>query len=394
VIGSAELLKTIRCTCAMTHLSPKYKLEESALLFGKRLRSSLPIIGGRVSACDAGGKGTPVEPSLALKVCRESFRWGEPHLLWQDEETFLLGIALSQNQELSGGILIHDVEVPENMEAETLSLLLGLAHEWMTWLVSQNLVNEALMTQHRIRGKEERFKAEAIHEMKAEGTLELRNQFSFTEPELLLAVRRGDRPEARKLLNYLIMHAYNLASHDFHQVRALLAELVALLRATARECAGNDEHTPWTQKPFWEILREIEDEEDLSHWLRSMLENTMDFIETSTAPPGKLRAKLVLDFIRLHCVRPLARKEVAGKAGLSEAEFSRMMKRETGKTFSDHLNAMRVDQACKLLRSSPQSIQEIAYACGFEEASYFSAVFRKYTGKSPKAFRLSQLKIS
>lgn len=361
--------------------------QNNILQFGASLLAQRPEIEGHVSLCDTDGRGSPLDPALALQICRESYFWGEPHLSWQNEEALLLGIALSRNQKFTGGVLMHDIVVPENHAAAMVQLLQQIGKDWMDWLVRENEINEALMHSHQVRGSKERHKGEAIHELKMDNNQELRKSFGIAEPELMLAVRRGDRPEARKLLNLLIMQAYNLAGHDFFQVRALLAEMVALLRATARECADPEKEILGFQTPFWEILRGIVDEEDLSQWLRDILESTMDLIEGSALSPGKLRARLVLDYMRMNCTGPLSRKTVAAKAGLSEAEFSRMMRRETGKTFSEQLTALRIDEACRLLRRSSLSIQEIAFHCGYEDPAYFSNVFRKWTGKTPGNFR-------
>jgi AraC-like DNA-binding protein len=49
---------------------------------------------------------------------------------------------------------------------------------------------------------------------------------------------------------------------------------------------------------------------------------------------------------------------------------------------------VRLKRAADLLEETDESIQEIAYSCGFREPNYFSRVFRKKYGRSPREFRL------
>ncbi|GHC09550.1 helix-turn-helix transcriptional regulator [Cerasicoccus arenae] len=58
-----------------------------------------------------------------------------------------------------------------------------------------------------------------------------------------------------------------------------------------------------------------------------------------------------------------------------------------GARFTDILRDYRLDRACVLLRSSNQPITDIAFVCGFQDSNYFSTVFSRAMGKSPRAYR-------
>jgi YesN/AraC family two-component response regulator len=53
------------------------------------------------------------------------------------------------------------------------------------------------------------------------------------------------------------------------------------------------------------------------------------------------------------------------------------------------LNRSRVKQAKALVVSTELKVTEIAFRVGFDDPAYFSRVFRRYTGRSPRAFRTS-----
>ena len=63
------------------------------------------------------------------------------------------------------------------------------------------------------------------------------------------------------------------------------------------------------------------------------------------------------------------------------------MKEKTGRTFTDLLAQMRINRARTLLARTEKSLAEVANECGFCDQSYFTRVFRKYTGESPGEYQ-------
>ncbi len=93
------------------------------------------------------------------------------------------------------------------------------------------------------------------------------------------------------------------------------------------------------------------------------------------------------EYILLHYNEPITLKYLAHRAFLSEEYFSRLFKKETGKTFTDYLMGIRMDRAHMLLSNSDFNINEIAEMVGFPNPSYFSSQFKKYYKISPKDIR-------
>jgi len=78
---------------------------------------------------------------------------------------------------------------------------------------------------------------------------------------------------------------------------------------------------------------------------------------------------------------------VARKFNISPSHFSTIFHREFGKTFRDYLGELRLNHAKELLRTTNLKIAEIAYQSGFTDSHYFSFVFKKKTGITPRQFR-------
>ena len=92
-------------------------------------------------------------------------------------------------------------------------------------------------------------------------------------------------------------------------------------------------------------------------------------------------------YIADHIGEEISRKEVADFVYLNPDYLSKLLKKETGLSFSEYVMNCRISLAKMLLQATGKSIQEIAGMTGFNSASYFSKIFKQETGLSPAAFR-------
>lgn len=94
-----------------------------------------------------------------------------------------------------------------------------------------------------------------------------------------------------------------------------------------------------------------------------------------------------LGYINEHLDEDLSLSSVARHIFISPCYLCKIFKPLTGQTFVSYVNGQRINLAKKLLLSTDQKIDDIAAACGFHTASYFSTLFRKHNGVSPAIFR-------
>jgi YesN/AraC family two-component response regulator len=92
-------------------------------------------------------------------------------------------------------------------------------------------------------------------------------------------------------------------------------------------------------------------------------------------------------FIWENFSRKISLKEIADVSGLSAPYFSTIFKEEMGENLSTYLNRLRVEKASSMLRETEYPINGISAACGFEDQSWFSKIFKHYTGYSPCQYR-------
>lgn len=96
--------------------------------------------------------------------------------------------------------------------------------------------------------------------------------------------------------------------------------------------------------------------------------------------------KRLFAYLEEHYAEPLTLAQLAREAGMSPKYFCRFFRSMTQHTPIDYLNRCRVEHACELLSAGKSSVTETAFACGFNDLSYFIRVFKRFQGVTPKQY--------
>jgi AraC-like DNA-binding protein len=99
-------------------------------------------------------------------------------------------------------------------------------------------------------------------------------------------------------------------------------------------------------------------------------------------------------FIKENFTRKISLREVAKIAGLSAPYFSTIFKEEMGENLSKYINRQRVEKASRMLLETDLSLSEISNSCCFDDQSWFSKIFKSFTGISPSKYRSQGGKIN
>ncbi|MBV6643813.1 MAG: AraC family transcriptional regulator [Cyclobacteriaceae bacterium] len=83
----------------------------------------------------------------------------------------------------------------------------------------------------------------------------------------------------------------------------------------------------------------------------------------------------------------LSLTKLSQNANLSPSQYSLLFKNKTGKPPLDYLIRMRVQRACQMLNTTNLKVKEIAHLVGYDDPYYFSRVFHKTMGTSPRDYR-------
>ncbi len=101
------------------------------------------------------------------------------------------------------------------------------------------------------------------------------------------------------------------------------------------------------------------------------------------------RIEKIMAYVNNNFNQNISLNDAAKIAGMTEVSLSRFFKLRTGKTFIDTLNEVRLGHASRMLIDTTDSINEVAYKCGFNNMSNFNRIFKKKKDSTPKEFRHS-----
>lgn len=98
----------------------------------------------------------------------------------------------------------------------------------------------------------------------------------------------------------------------------------------------------------------------------------------------------VNNYILEHLDQKLTIQEMADFTNMVPQSFCRWFKKNSGYSFITFLNITRIENACRMLMCKSETIQQIAFSCGFESLSHFNRTFKKFKRQSPREFMKSK----
>lgn len=126
---------------------------------------------------------------------------------------------------------------------------------------------------------------------------------------------------------------------------------------------------------------------ELNNLYDKMIREYCTLVRTKSMKQYSPVVRDVLNYIDFNLNLPLTLEMLAEKYELSVPYLATLFKKEVGSTIISYINKQRIETACKLLNSSNMSIQDISAAVGIMDSNYFTRLFKKETGYSPRTYR-------
>jgi AraC-like DNA-binding protein/mannose-6-phosphate isomerase-like protein (cupin superfamily) len=101
--------------------------------------------------------------------------------------------------------------------------------------------------------------------------------------------------------------------------------------------------------------------------------------------------KTMLSYLYQHYQEPVSLTDLAQAGALSESYASHLFMAQLGDSPIQYLNRYRLEKGAELLLDPTQRISDIAQAVGFESSSYFTELFKRSKGLSPRDYRKKYL---
>ena len=178
-----------------------------------------------------------------------------------------------------------------------------------------------------------------------------------------------DALESRLFRDYLLLN-----------VRFTTVNYMEMLGISKEELLAEDDN---------EKVREVSvNSRDIYDYIQELLERALILRDRESENQGKKVLKKGLEYIEENFSEDtLSLNSVAGAIGVSGNYFSSVFSQEMQMTFIEYVTKKRMDKAKKLLRQSEMHSGDIAAEVGYKDPHYFSFVFKKTVGCTPREYR-------
>lgn len=115
-----------------------------------------------------------------------------------------------------------------------------------------------------------------------------------------------------------------------------------------------------------------------------------DFVASSEAIPKATKAENTLELIEAitdYLYRPFDARQLCERHHISFPTLRRLVSKYTGYPLNEYVHRLKVAEAKNILLNTDKSLKEIASSLGYQDVFYFSRLFKKIVGVSPKLFR-------
>lgn len=153
---------------------------------------------------------------------------------------------------------------------------------------------------------------------------------------------------------------------------------------------AHSEASEWTIGEMDDLLQWLQ---QLSAWqevvsqMKSLADNMIRHLSRTDGVAGKNIMEAVRVHIETNYHEHLSLQSISERFYIHPNYFSKRFKEKFGSNFIEYLTAIRMKQAASLLKESELKVHQIAERVGFEDAAYFSSVFRMTYGATPKQYR-------
>lgn len=208
-----------------------------------------------------------------------------------------------------------------------------------------------------------------------------------TEKSLLQSIAHYDMQQSLTFLNQLLASLLVNGGGNLKWIKARLSELLVMISRTAIENGAPEGNAMLLLRRYRKASPSLNSFDALSAWVVKLIR---DFLEEYILCAGAGYTAAIhkcLQYLDANYSRQVTLESAAQQIGLTPAYLSRIFKKETGCTFNQYLNRIRIEKARDLLRYSQMSLSDIALHTGYGDQSYFTKVFQRITGMSPGNYR-------
>jgi two-component system, response regulator YesN len=207
------------------------------------------------------------------------------------------------------------------------------------------------------------------------------------QAKIIQMMRLGDAETVRSKAGEILSALRSNRSLPAGYVQSICVELVTLASKALLELGEEVETTGLSLPDMIQEIYRQDHAADLMELVLGYLEQMTLYMAKRHKNKNSATIKKIKELIAAKYMENLTVARISEEIFLSPNYISLMFKKETGESVTEYLTKVRMEAAKELLLDKDLKILDISEMVGYENATYFSTVFKKYTGLHPQKYR-------
>lgn len=342
------------------------------------------------------------------KGCKEAYRWDGLYIFHCPQEMVLVCASVNDEKgNLAGGLVLGPIvldnkddlisgsdnpefiKIIESIPDMVPNKIQGMAE--LLAAIAGNVSNLSYGKAGRYFYRQESLlNAMYVEKMKTPSMNDYYTYPIVMEEKLRSAIKNRDKEGSQIILNQMLAYIYTYNNYKINEIKPRITELMVIISRAAVDAGANIQEIYMINENFNNTIMEFNEMEDLSVWVSGMLQRFISLtFEFEKAKHADIVYKTI-NYIKKNYSRHITLDEIAAESYISKTYLSTLFKKETSYSIFEYINNVRIEKSQSLLTNSKLDILEISNICGFDNQSYFTKVFKKIVGTTPKKYRESR----
>ena len=206
------------------------------------------------------------------------------------------------------------------------------------------------------------------------------------ERDAFTALSRGDVAAVREKVSLFCDWMVRHDPDDLDSMRLKALELVLRSEHDAFT-AGSVNYAFDYRKDYLTQVNALKNAMEIREWFLDNMTSIAGTIHNQAEEKDESTVSRACKYIQENFQRELSLDDVSKEVNVSPYYFSKLFKEEVGENFIEYLTALRISNAKMLLKRPVLSIREAGLQSGYADPNYFSRIFKKQTGMTPREYR-------
>ncbi|MEW8956366.1 response regulator [Clostridium sp.] len=204
--------------------------------------------------------------------------------------------------------------------------------------------------------------------------------------EIILLIKAKDKVKLEKKLKDLYFNIFKTYKIEEHIINQITLNLIFRIKTMLKSYNLNTDFLIERETNMFKEDSKLQTIDEAFSSVHSICIDSIRLLKETYIESEDTTISKAIDYIKDNYNKDLSLSNVAKHAYLSESYLSRKIKQTLGVGFSEYVNSLRIEKSIELLRDPNLKVSEIALMVGYSDYRYFSNIFKKYTGYSPKEF--------